>query len=269
MFFLVSKILYLVTRPSTLFVLLLLAGLLLRRFGSGRFRAVGTLSTGAGLAILFVATLTPLPGALVWWLEARFPSGVTADMPTPAGIIVLGGGTDGRMEEIHGKPKFLEGAEAILEAARLAKRWPGVPVILTGSGSGDIGEDGTDYTEAGSMARLLKESGVEEGRLILERRARTTWENASLSRDMVRPEPGARWILVTQAWHMPRSIGAFRAAGWSGIVAHPAAWETGERPRLRPAFGDGLVHLDLGVKEVLGLIGYRAVGRSSALVPAP
>jgi uncharacterized SAM-binding protein YcdF (DUF218 family) len=190
-------------------------------------------------------------------------------MSAPAGIVVLGGGTDGWMEEIHGKPKFLEGAEAIVEAARLAKRWPGVPIVLTGSGSGDIGEDGTDYTEAGSMARLLREYGVDEGRLILERRARTTWENASLSRDMVRPEPGARWVLVTQAWHMPRSIGAFRAAGWSGIVAHPAAWETGARPRLRPGFGEGLVLLDLGVKEVLGLIGYRAVGRSSALIPAP
>lgn len=269
MFFLVSKILFVFTRPSTLLVLLLVVGLVLRRFGQRRLRALGGWAVGAGLAILFVATLTPLPSTIVWLLETRFPSAVTANDPAPAGIVLLGGGTDGRMEEIHGKPRFLEGAEAILEAARLAKRWPDVPLILTGSGSGDIGDDGLDYTEAGSMARILKEYGIDEGRLILERRARTTWENAALSRDMVRPDPRGRWILVTQAWHMPRAIGAFRAAGWENIVAHPAAWETGARPRLKPAFGEGLQLFDLGVKEVFGLAGYRAVGRSSELFPAP
>ncbi len=269
MFFLVSKILFVFTRPSTLLVLLLLAGLVLHRFRARRLRTLGGWAAGTGLAILFVATLTPLPSTLVWLLESRFPSGVAADGSAPAGIVLLGGGTDGRMEEIHGKPRFLEGAEAILEAARLAKRWPDVPLILTGSGSGDIGEDGVDYTEAGSMARMLKEYGIDESRMILERRARTTWENAALSRDMVRPERGAKWILVTQAWHMPRAVGAFRAAGWTNIVAHPAAWETGARPRLKPAFGEGLRLFDLGVKEVFGLAGYRAVGRSSEFFPAP
>jgi len=269
MFFLVSKLLYLLTRPSSLALVFGLVGLALRRFAPARVRPWGGRLAGLGLAIALLGMLTPLPGALLWTLENRFPDQVSATEPAPAGIVVLGGGTDGHMEEIRGLPRFLEGAESVYEAARLARRWPGVPIVLTGSGSGGIADDGTDYSEAGTMARLLTESGIDPARLILERRARTTWENALFSRDMVHPAPGARWILVTQAWHMPRSIGAFRAAGWSGISAHPAAYELGLRPPLRPQFLDGLRMLDFATKEILGLIGYRSTGRSSDFWPAP
>ena len=270
MFFLASKILFLVTRPSSLIIVLIVLGLLVARFAPVRVARWGRRLLGLGLAALLVATLTPLGPALVWTIEERFPDAVAANEPAPAGIVLLGGGTDGHMEELRGLPRFLEGAEAVYETARLAKRWPAVPIVLTGGGSGGIADDGRDFTEAGSMARMLIESGVDPARLILERRARTTWENALFSRDMVRPEPGARWVLVTQAWHMPRSIGAFRAAGWSGIVAHPAAYDTvGGRPRLRPPLVEGLRLTDIAGKEILGLIGYRLTGRSSELWPSP
>jgi uncharacterized SAM-binding protein YcdF (DUF218 family) len=269
MFFLMSKLLYVFTRPSSLVVVFVLVGLLARRFAPVRLRPWGGRLAGLGLFVAFVGTLTPLPGALLWMLENRFPDQVAANEPAPAGIVVLGGGTDGHMEALRGLPRFLEGAESVYEAARLARRWPEVPIILTGSGSGGIADDGKDYSEAGTMARLLTESGIDPARLILERRARTTWENALYSRDMVHPAPDARWILVTQAWHMPRSIGAFRAAGWSGIAAHPAAYDLGLRPPLRPQLLDGLRMLDFAAKETFGLIGYRSTGRSSAFWPAP
>jgi uncharacterized SAM-binding protein YcdF (DUF218 family) len=267
-FFRLSTLLYVFTRPSSLIVVFLVVGLLVRRFAPARVARWGGRLAALGLALFLVATVTPLPTVLMWTLENRFPDAVAATDPAPAGIVLLGGGTDGHREEVRGQTAFLEGAEAIFEAIRLAKRWPSVPILLTGSGSGDIGDDGTDYTEAGSMARLLTEAGIDPARLILERRARTTWENALYSRDMVHPEPGARWVLVTQAWHMPRSVGAFRAAGWT-VVAHPAAWMTDPRLRLRPPSTEGLRQLDFATKELFGLVGYRLTGRSSELWPAP
>lgn len=269
MFFQMSRLLHLFIQPSSLIVVLLLVGLLVRRFAPLGLRRWGSRLAGLGLVLGVLATLTPLGPTLLWTLETRFPDAVVAGEPAPAGIVVLGGGTDGHMEALRGLPRFLEGAESAYEAARLAKRWPNVPIVLTGSGSGGIADDGTDYTEAGSMARMMIESGIEPSRLILERRARTTWENAMYSRDMVHPGPDTRWILVTQAWHMPRSIGAFRAAGWSGIAAHPSAYETGLRPRLRPPMLDGLRMLDYAAKEFLGLVGYWLTGRSSSFWPTP
>ncbi len=269
MFFLVSKIFALFLRPSALIVLLMVAGLMARAFGRGRVSVWGGRLVTAGLALVLLVLATPFGSFLIWGLERRFPSAVGANDPAPAGIVLLGGGTDGGIEEVHRMPHFLDGGAAIFEAVRLAKRWPAVPIVLTGSGAGDIADDGTDYTEAGSMARLMVEAGIDPARLILERRARTTWENAMLSRDMVRPEKGGRWVLVTAGWHMPRSIGAFRAAGWDGIVAHPGDFEIGERPRLRPGLANGLRLTEIGVKEVIGLVGYRLVGRSSSFWPAP
>ena len=59
------------------------------------------------------------------------------------------------------------------------------------------------------------------------------------SRDeLVEPKPGERWLLVTSAFHMPRSIGAFRNAGFD-VEAYPVDWRTARLDRchvaVRPA----------------------------------
>ncbi|MFX8270396.1 ElyC/SanA/YdcF family protein, partial [Acinetobacter baumannii] len=79
---------------------------------------------------------------------------------------------------------------------------------------------------------------------------------------LVKPKPGERWLLVTSAYHMPRSVGLFRKAGFP-VEAYPVDWKVGSREDL---FGyhlmgkDGLVLVDTGVREWLGLIAYRLNG---------
>ncbi|NLH83647.1 MAG: YdcF family protein, partial [Phyllobacteriaceae bacterium] len=199
-------------------------------------------------------------------LETRFPP-LPDDAPAPAGIVFIGGVVDGATEPATGRPKFGLGAEAIDETIRLARRWPDVPVVLSGTGS--ISADGTDLSEAGTMARLLVAAGIRSDRLILERRSRTTRENATLSHEMVRPAPGARWLLVTPAWHMPRSIGAFRGAGWDGIVAAPSLGEHLDPSNVNEPPSERLRLVDVMSREWLGLVAYRLLGRSPSLFPAP
>lgn len=270
MFFALSKLIGSLTRPSAVMVALILFGalapVLVRRLPRlASLAAPARWAMRLGVAALVAITLTPAPRLALGALETRFPLADPSE--PPAGIVLLGGPTDGRSEERTGRPKYLFGAEAIAETARLARRFPDVPILLTGTGP--LHFDGGDFTEAASMARLLVEAGIAADRLILERRARTTWENAVNGREMVRPAPGARWLLVTTAWHMPRSIGAFRAAGWDGIVAHPTPGETATGDLWRPPVGLGPLMADLAAKEWLGLLGYRLTGRSSALFPAP
>ena len=61
---------------------------------------------------------------------------------------------------------------------------------------------------------VLRDLGIGSDRLILERKARNTAENAILAKELADPKPGQRWLLVTSAWHMPRAIGLFRKAGF-------------------------------------------------------
>ena len=62
----------------------------------------------------------------------------------------------------------------------------------------------------------------------MERRSRNTLENAEFSKALVAPKPGERWLLVTSAFHMPRSVGLFRKAGFA-VEPYPVDWRVGGR----------------------------------------
>jgi len=88
---------------------------------------------------------------------------------------------------------------------------------------------------------------------------------------LVQRKPGERWLLVTSAWHMPRSVGVFRKAGFP-IEPWPVDYRTaGLWDALRPfeAPADGLKRLDTAVREWIGLVIYRITGRSDAVFPGP
>lgn len=265
--FRIGKLIGFLLYPSTLMLVCLGGGLLLA-LAAGRLPRLaraGRILAGTALLVLAAAMLSPLALVLARPLEARFPP-PSADAPPPEGILLLGGGIDTISEMRSGRIKYNIGAEAVAEAAALALRHPTVPVVV--SGAGPITETG-DFTSAASMGRLLVAAGVAEDRLILVRRARTTWEEAVLSHEMVRPRPGARWYLVTPAWHMPRSIGTFRAAGWDGIVAWPSIGEGQIRLSGDSSPGFRLMLVDTMAREWTGLLAYRLLGRSPALFPAP
>lgn len=263
MFFTLSKVFFFFTQPSSLMVFLLVAGFAAVAVG---LRRLGRVLAGLGLVILLVLTLTPLGPWLLTDLENRFPL-PPADAAEPAGIILLGGFTDARMADRRGVVGINEGASAVFEVAALARRWPNVPIVLSGGSNALVGTAAA--SEAELMKRLLVATGVAPERLMLEQRSRTTWENAVETRDLVHPVPGAAWWLVTEAFHMPRAVASFRAAGWSGIVARPGAYATNGRIGWRPPMLWGLITADMAVKEWLGLVAYRLTGRSDELAPSP
>jgi uncharacterized SAM-binding protein YcdF (DUF218 family) len=70
---------------------------------------------------------------------------------------------------------------------------------------------------------------------------------------------------------MPRSIGAFRRAGFP-VEAYPVDYRTtGPADVWIPfdSIATGLRRTDLAVHEWIGLLGYWLTGRSSELFPAP
>ncbi len=90
------------------------------------------------------------------------------------------------------------------------------------------------------------------------------------SKELAKPKPGERWLLVTSAQHMPRAIGVFRQAGFA-VEAYPVAWQTGLRPDFEPSLNivGNLSGLDAAAYEWVGLAAYWFTGKSAALFPAP
>jgi uncharacterized SAM-binding protein YcdF (DUF218 family) len=264
MFYFVSKILWFFLTPSTALVTLAIVGLVLMRT---RVAPIGWWMTASAAALMLVAGLSPLAYWIIMPLEERFPSFVDDGQPI-AGIIVLGGTFDTGPTLAHSQMALNETGERIVALGDLSRRYPDARIVYSGGGN----EFSRDYTpEATLLERTIGEIGVAKERVIYERKSLNTAQNASETHDLVQPKAGERWLLVTSAFHMPRAVGAFRAAGFD-VVPYPVDYRTAGAASLTTPFAfvsQGLRLTDTATKEWIGLLSYYVTGKTSALFPAP
>ena len=271
MFFILSKTLGLLILPSNLLVLLMLAGLILMCTPwarAGRRVVIGS------VVLFLVVGLMPIGAALIAALENRFPAWTETAGP-PDGIIILGGPIRIGVSQERGTVELDRSAERFTAIPALARKYPNARIVFTG-GNGSLAENLAGApSEAPFAVKLLESFGIPRERILVEPRARNTVENARFTKALVNPKPGERWLLVTSAEHMPRSVGVFRKVGFP-IEPYPVDWQTDGRPQpwwrwLIPARGAlrGWANLDEAAKEWIGLVAYRLAGHSDELFPAP
>lgn len=262
MFFYLSKVIWYFLQPSVLIVLAIIAGALLMR--CARTQRMGWRLFVGGVAALVVFGLSPISYVLTSLLETRFVRPDLGSGPPVAGIIILGGGGFSAVPERLELANLNDAAERYTEGAALAHKLKSARVVFSG-GSGGLIEGGA--SESTLARRLLVALGVEEQRLQLETASRTTFENAQLTKALVSPQPGSRWLLVTSAWHMPRAVGCFRKVGFE-VEAWPVDYRA-PKIEVEYVFLDGLRRTDMVFKEFAGLVAYYLTGRTNALLPAP
>jgi uncharacterized SAM-binding protein YcdF (DUF218 family) len=214
-----------------------------------------------------VCAFSPLGYALLHPLEQRFPPW-DSTRGAPDGIVILGASLEADLSAAHGVPVVRAAPDRIIRAAMLAHAYPNARVVFSGGSANLISNDAK---EADYAAGIFEGLGIAKSRLIMERRSRNTLENAEFSKKLVNPKPGERWLLVTSAFHMPRSVGLFRKAGFA-VEPYPVDWLTGDRLDVM-AFSsrgaEGLSHTDTGLREWMGLVAYRLTGKMDQLFPAP
>jgi len=265
MFFYISKIGWFLFQPSSVILLLLVFGVALLWT---RFARAGRRIVLLGVLLFAVAGLSPLGHAVMLPLEERFPPADLKTGPEPTGIIVLGGGQDMLVSAARGRPALTEAGERFVEAAALMRRFHDAKLVFTG-GSGGILYDRASESEG--AAAVFASLGIEKKRLILEGRARDTYENALFTKKLLNPAAGQRWIVVTSANHMPRTMGVFRKVGFT-VEPWPVDYRTRGREDLWRFFSkpsSGMRRLDLAMRQWVGLLAYRLTGRTSELFPAP
>ena len=259
--FILSKALALLFAPGNL-VLLAVAGVCALGFSRWRFMMPPVLT---GLtALLVIIVLVPWPQVLLQPLEDRF---AIPNLPLQVdGIIVLGGALDTDISYARERPAANGAIERMTEMVRLGRRYPQARMIFSG-GSNSVWHPG--WSEAPVARQFLQDIGVDAGRVLFEDRSRNTRENALFSLEIAAPRAGQVWLLVTSALHMSRSVGVFRAAGWT-IIPYPVDYRTTGHMSL-PALdlGQALQVIDAGLHEWVGLAYYRVRGWTDTLFPGP
>ncbi len=264
MLFIPSKIIGFMILPSNAVACLGVLGLLLLLKTNKRG---GVIALTLCVIMMISFGLSPLSNVMLLPLSERFPAW-QASGGEPDGIIVLGGAINPAASAARGSLELDASAERIFAMLDLARRYPKAKIVFSG-GSGNLIHD--SVAEAPFAGRLLEQFGLANGRVILEDDSRTTAENAAETRRLVAPKPGERWLLVTSAFHMPRSVAAFRAVGLD-IEAYPVDFRTGGWADALNSFDKisaGLARADVAAHEWVGLVGLWLTGRSNELLPSP
>ncbi|MBX8509430.1 YdcF family protein [Pseudomonas cichorii] len=131
-------------------------------------------------------------------------------------IVVLGAGRERNDPAWGTDTPTGPGLERLRFAAQLSKA-SGLPILTTG---------GLHFGEPPSEAAIMAQSLQDDFGVTVrwqEGLSRTTWENATMTAEVLQPLGIKRVVVVTQAWHMPRSRWSFEEAGFT-VVAAPVGF---------------------------------------------
>ena len=254
--------------PPGVVVILAALGLLLQI----RRRHLGNALVWISVTILFILSVPVMGEALLANLQ-KSAVALTPEEIQAAGadaIVVLGGGRSPDQPQYGGDAVSSTTLERLQYAARL-QRATGLPILVTG---------GSVFGQPVSEAVLMQQTLAQDFHVStawIEDKSHDTIENALYSRAILEAAGKKRVWLVTDAWHMPRALWAFRHAGFEATAAPMGFVGGGVRTLLDflPS-SRGLHASDIALHEWLGLTWYQwryadgsmSKKRSAAPVPA-
>jgi uncharacterized SAM-binding protein YcdF (DUF218 family) len=249
-FYFLSKVVWFFLKPSNLLLILGIVGVLLSR----RFpRLVFPFFTIFMLVIILFGVF-PTGYLLLHPLENQFAAReIDQSNPVPAGIIILGGAVEFGITRSRKSYALSNEGERVNEGIYLALQYPSTRIIIN---------DRETYSR-------FTDFGISSERIILERKSKNTYQNATYAKSAIGPDDSGSWIVITSAYHMPRAVGSFRSVGLD-VIPWPVDFRTTatlRRDALLASIPEKLDLLDLAAKEWVGLIAYRVTGRTSALLP--
>ncbi|HYD33112.1 MAG TPA: YdcF family protein [Methylophilaceae bacterium] len=200
--------------PPLSFLLLLGAGLwLLRR----RPRVARTLLF-SGFVLLWVSSTPFVVESGLRWLESEYQPVTLEPANNAEAIVVLGGSLYFHAPEYAGETTVNGITLQRLSYGARLHRQTGLPILVTG------GAVNKHLPEGVLMQKRLQEDFRVPVRWA-EDRAINTFENARFSAEILKQAGISRIYLVTHAWHMPRSVMAFRNAGFE-VTPAPMSFTT-------------------------------------------
>jgi uncharacterized SAM-binding protein YcdF (DUF218 family) len=171
---------------------------------------------GLAWLVLSLITCTPVASVLLARLEGKVPPVEIAALPVVDAIVCLGGGAEPSLVEPSGL-HLKTGADRLSTALVLLAQGK-APVLVLGGGGYEQG--GVMHSEADDVLRALATLGVDTSSLMSLGLCAHTRDEAIKVAELAKQRGWKKVLLVTSAYHLPRSIGAFEKEGVE-LVAVP------------------------------------------------
>jgi uncharacterized SAM-binding protein YcdF (DUF218 family) len=248
--FLFSKLLSAITQPMFWLALWWALALLILT----RLRRPAVIMLWSGLVVLGLLGFRAIPDALLRPLENRYSVPPAEAVDRHVGVIVLGGAL-GHHDSFaaHGQVPLGEAAERMTVPLALMRQHPRLELVFSG-GEGRLLTTGVPES---ALARVFyQQQGLHMARVRLEDGSRNTRENAQQVAKLLGERCHQPWLLVTSAWHMPRSLAEFEAVGCR-VTPYPVDFWTGDStPLTEYKLTDSLLRWQTALHEWLGLLVY-------------
>ncbi|MGA3208635.1 MAG: ElyC/SanA/YdcF family protein [Syntrophales bacterium] len=254
--FLFKKIIAPLFSPVILILALFIIGLVLLWFT--RRQKTGKAVMTFGVIMLTLLAYGSFSNMLLVPLERQYPplmmenagGGLSSSdsMHSLKWIVLLGGGHIADPEIPVTSQISNESLVRLVECVRIHRLIAGSKIVLSGGAVYD------SSSEAGTFAKVAAILNVSARDIVLDDISRDTEEQAENIRSIVGQD---RFILVTSAYHMPRSMAIFNKAGLRPIPA-PTNYFVTERQMKSP--GDfypssmGLFKAEHAIHEYLGIL---------------
>lgn len=189
MTFAISKILIFILQPIIWVFLTLLFAVFSKK--QQRRRKLLILA----ILLLFIFSNRFLVGKAYNFYEAAYPAKKQYDIG-----VLLGGFSKSTQ---GGQLAVNERGDRLIQTINLLKNGT-IKKILVSGGSGKL--IGTEAIEADLTLTYLKSLGIPDSSILIENRSKNTIENAKYSAELVnKNQPNASMLVITSAWHIPRS----------------------------------------------------------------
>lgn len=202
MFFILSKLFHFLILPINWVFGLLIAAVFAKEKRKGLLIAA--------LTVMYIYTTDFVIGPIFWVWEV--PAVWHKELPNDFDAVIVLGGISAPGKLPDDRVHFPGSPDRLLHAMQLYKLGKAKKIILSG-GSGEL--VGKRIPEAAFLQRELVLCGVDSNDVIIESASKNTRENALFSAKVAAAQfrPEAKFILVTSAYHMRRSLGCFRKVG--------------------------------------------------------
>jgi uncharacterized SAM-binding protein YcdF (DUF218 family) len=204
MFFILSKTIYFILMPFTLLLILFLVAIL-----SKKPLVKNKILLLIFVLFLFLGNAFISNEALLAWEEAPVP---IQDMGKKydAAIVLTG------ITNFNKSPKdrvyMNKGADRVLHTIQLYKEGYFEKIIISG-GSGSLRHP--ELKESEDLKKIFMFCGIPDSAIIVENNSQNTRENALLSKEIIEKnfKKDDRFLLITSAFHMKRSMACFQKVG--------------------------------------------------------
>ena len=252
--FLFKKIIALLFFPLSICFEVLFIGIFLLWF-SGKQKA-GKIVVCLGVILLMLFSCSSFSDSLLKSLEDRYiPFVETYQFSDIKWVVVLGGGSNSNSKFPVTSQLCESSLSRLIEGIRIHKLLPKSKLVLSGGAVFD------PVPISKTMASVAEIMGIEGNKLILEEISKDTKDQARLIYKIVEDE---RFILVTSASHMPRSMALFQKLGMKPIPAPTDYWAE-EKQGINPIDffpnADSLCKMERVFHEYAGLVWARFLGQ--------